>query len=296
MFMLAGLLACSSPPPKKFDDEVLLDLAIANQRQMAAVWVTLNRRTGPSAMVSPETNQVRVRVAGGPVTEIWLHVRTPSGLECETKVTLKGPGPYTIELECPAPAPVADAGAPADATPDATPDLSPDTMPPDAIPAVCERYCAAMRDHCPGVYPTGQQECLTACTAFGWPMGMPGDQGGDSVECRITSALQAPTIDDPNYCVAAGPSGGDRCGSLCGNYCSIAARSCPYLIPGGTRSECVSTLCDRPPLPFPSMPALHPDHGDNIECRIFWLGQAVADHGMSCARLREDAQDPACHN
>jgi hypothetical protein len=287
------MLACAGKSPD-YDQE--FELTFTNPNQQYSVVVDKTER-----MVKFGSRSVQVRISGGSVMEVIVRVFDAKGGICnETTVHPTAPseagpppGPIEVTITC-TDGPVGPVAEPdAGASPDA---LMADTAPPlmpDAGPsAACERYCGVMRDRCPLVYTASDGECLATCAAFGWPEGNPGS-ASNSVECRIEAATAPPVPGNPIVnCYHAGPSGGNRCGTLCLNHCEIAARACPDLVPGGSLAECKAQCLNQQV----ATPAYRADSGNTIECRIFWLGKALEDGGKSCARLTADAQDPACHD
>jgi hypothetical protein len=233
------------------------------------------------------SREVRLRVSGAAVMHIVV-TAYENGVMCASAEIDVKPDQmdYIVVLTCSHP----DAGPPVtnpEPMPDAGPDLGPDTG-----PSACQAYCQTMDERCPGVYPNGERECLETCAAYGWPAGGAGS-GNNDIQCRIDSALTTPAPSDLIRCYRAGPTGGNRCASLCQNYCEAAARNCPGLVTGGSEAACVSSCFSKYP---GAMPALRTEKGDSIECRIFWLGEAGKDGGKSCALLAEGAQDSPCKN
>jgi hypothetical protein len=273
---LLGWLGCSA----KQDGGQEVRLEFKNGKAENKVYVAANGTE--SDQLPPTTVRARVQVEGEGVTEIVVRVVTPMGTECLFKVTVdRGPGPYVVDITCSDEDP--DGGAPPMS--DALPDTGPS--------AACVRYCMVMHERCPGVYPKGDEDCLATCAAFGWPVGEPGEGAGNNIECRIARARLATTINDRMFCYEAGPTGGNRCGDLCPNFCEAAVRNCPSLAPGGTVRTCADQLCGTRQ---PSTPSLISDSGNTFECRIFWLGEAGRDEGRTCARLLPGVQDSPCHD
>jgi hypothetical protein len=291
--LLFLLLASCTGKSAQYDQEFELDFKDPSKRYSVEV-------EGETRDVKLGSRQVRVRIDGGSVTRVTV-TAYDDGVVCgTTTIDFGAPSDgaagdgyhYDVTIECSRdPLPGPDAGAP---MPDAEPDAEPDTLPPpppDAGPsAECQRYCGVMGDRCPQVYTASPDECLATCAAFDWIAGTPG-AAANTVECRIAAATSPPVPEDPILnCYRAGPTGGRRCGSLCGNYCEIAARACPGLVPDV--AACKARECPDPA----AHESFRPDTGNTLECRIFWMGKAIEDDGKSCARLAAGAQDPVCHD
>jgi hypothetical protein len=144
-----------------------------------------------------------------------------------------------------------------------------------------------MRQYCPMVYPD-DADCVATCMAYDWK---PGALGENSIACRRDRALAVPTDPEPLItCYQAGPSGGKFCGLMCENYCRAAARACPEL--EGDYNACRSR-CQEPM----THPAYRNETGNTMECRIFWLGEALKKNDRTiCERLGGGAAAPLCHD
>jgi hypothetical protein len=95
----------------------------------------------------------------------------------------------------------------------------------DMPPSTCEAYCDVVLKNCTGKYEQYRTlgQCLSVCQRL--PVGSPGDENVNSVECRIRQAR----IADGEaflYCKSAGPLGEGRCGSNCEAYCSLMTIEC----------------------------------------------------------------------
>jgi hypothetical protein len=90
----------------------------------------------------------------------------------------------------------------------------------------CGLYCDDMDKNCPGGFPN-IQDCLDACPGYDTG-GNPGDETGDTLQCRMTHAALANT--QPEACQQAGPLGGDACtnneSTPCEDYCGTMAANC----------------------------------------------------------------------
>lgn len=149
----------------------------------------------------------------------------------------------------------------------------------DATGATCEEYCDQMAVNCAGTnaqWPTRDQ-CLAACGAF--PPGTPGDQSGNSLECRVYHAGAA--LGDPDtHCVHAGPGGAGLCGSNCEGFCTIVVDACT----GGNEAYASVNQCITECQGFDdSEPYDVSDTvGDTLACRIYHGIVATADPGTHC--------------
>jgi hypothetical protein len=278
--VLAGLGAgaCSEPPER---EELLLyfDHPGAAKLEVSA--------GGTPKMVDPAANQVvRVRVAGATgATMITVTIFVDGKICATVSFTFEDAknGEYRIDIE-----------AMCRSSPDAGVPMAPvDAAPPDADPdpSGCIEYCAVMRQQCPGVYPSGDQECLATCASFGWRRGMPGVLE-NSVACRVSRARMAAMPNDLFRCFEAGPSGGERCGRFCNNYCEAALKNCKDALPFASAAACLDTC-----MGSVFAPELRSVTGDTAACRIHYLGEAGKDEGRSCekASWSSSAASP-CHN
>jgi hypothetical protein len=94
-----------------------------------------------------------------------------------------------------------------------------------AEPTLCERYCEAITVGCTGdrAQYTDYDACLAACPYF--PEGAPGDDLGNTLQCRLNYALKAPS-EPVTYCTWAGPGGDGTCGSNCEGFCTLMTATC----------------------------------------------------------------------
>ena len=85
------------------------------------------------------------------------------------------------------------------------------------------------------------------------------------------TALAAESVADAaKYCAQAGPTGGNVCGSWCGNYCALALMNCTaehkiYSAPGDCPVACAALDTSAPANAL---------SGDSVQCRLNWLGVA----------------------
>lgn len=78
----------------------------------------------------------------------------------------------------------------------------------------CVAYCTQIMTNCTGdnAQYDDTADCMSSCTALGWPEGTVGATGGNSIQCRIYHG-GAPAVAGPaEHCPHAGPTGGGICG------------------------------------------------------------------------------------
>ncbi len=150
-------------------------------------------------------------------------------------------------------------------------------------PPTCADYCATVQDACGDAgAPTAQYEDEAACLAFcgdqaALAPGAAGDAGGNTIGCRMTFAAAAAAAmtsggDGATECLAAGPTGGNLCGSWCDNYCHLALENCVgddalYK----DMAQCINTCAT-----FPATGQAGDLTGDSVQCRIAHLTLAGA--------------------
>jgi len=148
--------------------------------------------------------------------------------------------------------------------------------------AGCAAFCTTLTANCTAGNAQFATEgacntyCRTARTTDPdfWSAGTAGATSGDSLACRTYHAGQAATIDPlfkSAHCKHAGPTGGSACGSLCENYCALAASLCTggNVIPftAGCATDCLGFAPDG---------ANDAISGDSVQCRINHFGLIVA--------------------
>lgn len=121
-------------------------------------------------------------------------------------------------------------------------------------------------------------ECTAACTMLdtAGKLGTKGETSGDTVGCRDYHA-EAAKSDAALHCAHAGPFGGDACGTLCENFCTLAVATCKTEYPDAT--SCMTDCMGYAKMPAYSYQAT----GDNFACRAYHLTAAVADAATHCA-------------
>jgi hypothetical protein len=133
---------------------------------------------------------------------------------------------------------------------------------------------------------------MKVCTNL--ELGTRNDGDVNSVGCRLRQMRAAATLDS---CIAAGPFGGDVCGTRCSNFCRFVGKSClaiaapPY---GGSEGTCIeacpsfrrdAALGDNTEVPaFPG--------ADTFNCRSHHLILALSEPEPHCSHA--DAVSPLC--
>jgi hypothetical protein len=154
-------------------------------------------------------------------------------------------------------------------------------------PATCAGYCATVMQTCSGKNQEyiRVETCLEMCKHL--EPGVPGDQMGDSLECRNYHAHAA--AGDPDFhCRHAGPLGGGHCGTdVCAPYCLLDTALCggmtppPYPMP--TESNCKAACPSFPYLQQGTVGDLTlTQDSDTLNCRIYHL-EAAYDPTNSAA-------------
>ncbi len=137
--------------------------------------------------------------------------------------------------------------------------------------ALCDLYCNAITSNCTGA--NQQYADLASCeqtckTGAKWPAGQVGDTSGDSLACRYTQANSA-ALAPATFCTAAGPAGGNICGTWCDGYCDLMLNSCvgAYATVGDCHTACGA---------FPTSGVLGNTVGDTLQCRLTYAEQVVS--------------------
>jgi hypothetical protein len=167
-------------------------------------------------------------------------------------------------------------GAVADGGVDATPDAEQDP---------CEAYCNAVMETCTGarqVY-SSLDACRGVCAAL--PRGAEGDEGVNTVWCRLESAGLAASTGEPDaYCASAGPGGAEGCGTNCDGYCAVMLATCASEFGSITacRAACEAT---------PDLGGYDVSYksGDSIQCRLYHASAATLDAEKHCPHAAGEA-------
>jgi len=166
---------------------------------------------------------------------------------------------------------------------------------PDQPPSTCENYCDAVLANCTGKYEQyrSRGQCLEVCKRL--PVGTPGDENVNSVECRIRQARFAES-EWFLYCKSAGPLGAGKCGSNCESYCSLMGATCTSSSTAGNvelsyfndTQACLSNcaaMADDPagPNQYSSSATSDPSSlvGNNIYCRTYHVAAGIEQDSAS---------------
>jgi hypothetical protein len=147
---------------------------------------------------------------------------------------------------------------------------------------LCERYCDAVMSSCTGaraVY-ASREVCLAVCATL--PPGKEGDEGTNTVQCRLRKAQAIPQVGEPDVeCPAAGPGGDGACGTNCEGFCSIASSVCAAAIvtSGGCPALCA-------PVPDLGGYTSNVQSGNSVQCRLYHASAATLDPGIHCSHVR----------
>ena len=164
----------------------------------------------------------------------------------------------------------------------------------------CAAYCASVMMSCTGdvaQYST-PEECMAFCALL--PAGTTGESKGDSVACRDFYAGSAARTDN-TYCAAAGPFGGGTCGDRCPIFCELTLAACngggeggppPYASYSDCQTACVGYGYVDGGIDGGGEPLTGPESGNTLNCRLFYLRQALSMDQNGCENLATDS--PAC--
>ncbi|MEZ4402911.1 MAG: hypothetical protein R3B06_23015 [Kofleriaceae bacterium] len=146
----------------------------------------------------------------------------------------------------------------------------------------CEDYCALVQVHCTAAlsqYPD-QSTCMRTCEAM--PLGDPAQPTGNTVACRTFQAAAA-ELTGATTCTAAGPGGGEQCGTQCESFCQLADEICT----GDFQAFASTDECLAACRTFPADPPFDSGDvaGDSFECRLYHLTAAATDPAIHCAHI-----------
>jgi hypothetical protein len=153
----------------------------------------------------------------------------------------------------------------------------------------CKTYCAAIQGAC--VSAGDQQyaddaECLAACALLESAT-LP---AGNTLACRTTHAGYAVATPYP-HCWHAGPYGFSVCGDECASFCALAAKACPTAYgQGGCEGRCMSYAKAAAPDTAGATgvyTASGPKTGNTLDCREYYLGEALQGTAAACADVAE---------
>lgn len=163
------------------------------------------------------------------------------------------------------------------------------------VTSLCQEYCDAVMANCSGDYSQylGSDVCLSVCKVL--PEGSPGDQSGNSVQCRLTHAAAVTETGEPQVdCPAAGPGGAGVCGDDCTGFCTIMVEYCTQY---SNPQECNDVCAGVPKLGGYSA-TLKDDSGaslfasgNSVECRLWHVSSATQLPATHCLHA---AGEPPC--
>jgi len=188
----------------------------------------------------------------------------------------------------PPPPSVVEAGAASDARPaeDATTPSGgdADTEAPATPTVSCATYCATMSANCTvanAMY-TDATQCAMGCVSL--TLGTLGETA-DSVGCRLAQANDGGAL----HCAAAGPFGGDVCGTHCEAFCQLALATCPGVFADAKGCSAACQTWVRAPM---RVHATGPTSGDTFDCRAYHLSAAISAPSVHCTHIGESS--PPC--
>jgi hypothetical protein len=117
-------------------------------------------------------------------------------------------------------------------------------------------------------------------------VGEPGAISGNSVHCRLDSAIKAQELEPEFYCPRAGPGGADGCGTYCESYCHLMKEICPGTFPDP--STCPAA-CATVPVLDEGFSAETQRYGNSIQCRLIHVANSATypiDHCPHAAGTR----------
>lgn len=170
--------------------------------------------------------------------------------------------------------------------------------------SLCASYCETVMANCSdalSVY-ASREACMGVCSQLqlAGKTGTPGDQSGNTIQCRLTQAKSAKSTGEPDgYCFAAGPGGGDVCGTNCEGYCVLLQKTCPNEFStaqfNNSVTYCITNACTR----IPTLDAGYNAEqaaGNSINCRLYHVSAANADSQAPGIHCPHAAGAPPCAN
>jgi hypothetical protein len=154
---------------------------------------------------------------------------------------------------------------------------------------LCSTYCDTVMANCPAPAQqyVSKAVCMKICARL--DPGQPGDDSGNTINCRLHYAESAATAGEvADNCSAAGPGGAQQgvttvCGSYCEGLCRIALDTCK----GAERvfnsvSECVSSCAGIPDLGDYNDTITD---GNSVQCRLYHVSAAQIDPVIHCPHV-----------
>ncbi len=159
---------------------------------------------------------------------------------------------------------------------------------------LCTTYCDTVMENCQGKFAVyaSPQTCTGICDALvrAGKTGTAGDLSGNTVQCRLNQAINAKVTGEPaSYCFAAGPGGGNLCGTDCEGYCVVMQQICAneFSRPqfNNSISYCLTVACPSVPTGDAGYSTEVYGEGNNLNCRLYH---------MSSASVSEEAAGTHC--
>jgi hypothetical protein len=143
--------------------------------------------------------------------------------------------------------------------------------------AVCLEYCDTVQAACSGEFSVyvSRPICLAVCRHL--EPGRPGDDGVNTVQCRLRQAqFAADQFDFLTHCPPAGPGGGDFCGSNCEGLCTILQSACVNNQQFLSFDACMENCLTTPDMGDYNTADPEMSEGDSVQCRL-WHVSASAE-------------------
>jgi hypothetical protein len=150
--------------------------------------------------------------------------------------------------------------------------------------SLCDNYCDTVSANCSGNFEqyVSKAVCMKVCARL--DPGQPGDDSGNTVNCRLHFAESAGLAgEQQTNCSAAGPGGNGVCGTNCEGLCRIALDTCKAgnLI-FRSISECAAACTKLQDLG-------HYDDsiqdGPEVQCRLYHVSAAQIDPIFHCKHV-----------
>jgi len=169
--------------------------------------------------------------------------------------------------------------------------------------ASCEKYCDLVTENCKG--PNAQYASQTECLSFCGHVPLRAETRGEekaaaSIACRQYWADSPSQTSPDDYCLAAGPFGGNTCGDRCTAFCDAVLSTCspdganaPYADQPQCATACAAFSYRDAGTDGGGEGPTGPAAGDSLNCRLHQLRAAVTQPAK-CAELR--AESATCHD
>jgi hypothetical protein len=143
---------------------------------------------------------------------------------------------------------------------------------------VCQSYCRAVLDACTDEFEvyTSLGVCLDYCATLS--PGEPGDDSGNTVNCRLTHARNIADIGEELVnCPIAGPGGNGVCGSNCEGFCTAHRAICD---PELSEQACLNA-CGK--LEDTGGYVTSQQSGNTVQCRLYHVSAATISVDPHCS-------------